>query len=496
MTTIDVDSATVRLLSAAVDLPFPHDLVLRTARMAAADASPTDLVEAIEEHPVLAQGLLGFAGAGVFADGAKPATVAEAVAAVGVGRAANTVAMLSFADLLSYPERGDSDFRRALSTRSLIAGVAARAISQRTSAAADHEAFVAGMLVGSGQLVAALALPGIYEEVMKDAANPLPLPREERERLGFDHGVLDAALARHWGQPIPIAAAIGAATAPDRLPLSAGPKALRLSEALHTAFLTARVVCDRDEAPPMVELGHALTSRIGLGAGGATAFLRSLAASAQEFAQLLNMRLLLGLDLEQIATDADEAITSLHARTANESDERKAGFELEDLKVDQITGLPDATNLPHLTQIAFDRQTALGLPETVGILAIEVDGLEIERAGGSGDGLLREVARRLSARIRTSDILLRGNHDQLLLLAPSTSPSSLGDVGNRLCGAVREPDGEAAFGSRPLTISVGGACAANVRRGGERDLLIEEAGLECTAAKELGGDRCQIKRDD
>lgn len=497
MPLLDVDTATARLLAAAAELPFPHDLVVQAQRSVQDGAPLAAIADLIARSPSLGERLVAMARAGVLRSGHHPTTIREACDVFGAEKSVALVTALAYADLC-VPRRGASiQFQQQLATRAVVASVAARAIAQRTDDALDFEAFLAALLVGSGQLVAARLVPDLYVEVLEHSDNVLPTPQVEREHLGFDHGVLDAALARAWGLPTWTSAAVGAATSPDRLPLSAGARAARLAEVLHTGYLVGRVVADRDEAGAMIELGRALQQRLGLDAAAAPTFLRSLTASVHEMAQLLGLHRHFSVDMDQVATDAVDAARVLLERLDGGDpahvEARESGISAVGLATDPLTGLPTAASLPHLVRQAFERRAPSGMPATVGLLVVELDGLTVERAGGSGDGVLREIAARLAANVRGSDVLLRSNGDRLVLVAPSTSVETLGSVAERLRDMVRQGDNRGALGSRELTISVGGACSEGVRRAAERERIVRDADDACSAARDEGGDRAIVR---
>jgi putative nucleotidyltransferase with HDIG domain len=167
-------------------------------------AAPEAMIDAVECDPGLAIAVIRKANARASKSGAV-GTVSEAVAKVG---AAGVQKIASQIDTFDFLERGNGPasalerFRiHALMTRN-----AANTISQRIGAP-DHEQIVlAALLHDVGKLVVArLRSPS-------NGATPARTPEErvaaERRDLGIDHALVGGVLARRWGLPKTIAAAI------------------------------------------------------------------------------------------------------------------------------------------------------------------------------------------------------------------------------------------------------------------------------------------------
>ena len=129
---------------------------------------------------------------------------------------------------------------------------------------------------------------------------------------------------------------------------------------------------------------------------------------------------------------------------ADITERRRAARELERLAYhDHLTGLPNRTLLQEHLDLAIARGGRQG--HGVALLFLDLDDFKLvnDRFGhAAGDRLLRDVARRLEAVTRSSDLLARHGGDELLLLV-----SDLGDdaeavassVASKLAAALEEP---------------------------------------------------------
>jgi putative nucleotidyltransferase with HDIG domain len=200
---------------AAMDLrSFAHDVVDRIPAMAEARGkaldlarageSPAGLVRAIESDPVLVLAVLRAANRGHLRGTA--ASVPAAVDSLGPGRVAAIAADVPAFDPLGVGSHADhrrTGFRaHALSVRNL-----AERIAGGTGHDQMDELIAAALLHDVGKLALAWARPS-YGTVVPDAASPEARLAAEGRALGVDHTQAGGDLARVWGLPDRLCAAI------------------------------------------------------------------------------------------------------------------------------------------------------------------------------------------------------------------------------------------------------------------------------------------------
>ncbi|MGZ4358830.1 MAG: bifunctional diguanylate cyclase/phosphohydrolase [Gaiellaceae bacterium] len=172
---------------------------------------------------------------------------------------------------------------------------------------------------------------------------------------------------------------------------------------------------------------------------------------------------------------------------------RQALREQEQLAVvDPLTGLFNRRFFDAQLKLELDR--AVRAQASVGLLVIDLD--HFKRTNDTyghlvGDDILREVARRLLAAVRTGDIVARYGGEEFVVLLPAGDASQLREIGERCRLAVRGRPVLLTDGRElETTVSVGGASwpddATSVRD------LFHSADIALYRAKELGRDRVQL----
>ena len=103
----------------------------------------------------------------------------------------------------------------------------------------------------------------------------------------------------------------------------------------------------------------------------------------------------------------------------------------------------------------------------------------------AGDEVLREVAKRLSGRLRSADVAGRLGGDELLVVLPDTDAAGAATVAESIRHAISESPVPTSAGRLPVTISVGSACWDGEE---ELQVLLERADQAMYAAKAGGRD--------
>src|SRR6185503_11686754 len=103
----------------------------------------------------------------------------------------------------------------------------------------------------------------------------------------------------------------------------------------------------------------------------------------------------------------------------------------------------------------------------------------------AGDEVLREVAKRLAARLRSADVAGRLGGDELLVVLPDTDAAGGATVAESIRHAVSEAPVPTSAGRLTVTVSVGSACWDGDE---EIQVLLERADQAMYAAKAGGRD--------
>ncbi len=169
-------------------------------------------------------------------------------------------------------------------------------------------------------------------------------------------------------------------------------------------------------------------------------------------------------------------------RAASETELRRRALE------DPLTGLANRALLAR--QLEAELRHARRSGDRVCLLTFDLDRFKIvnDTLGHTiGDTLLRELAVRLTARVREEDLVARPGGDEFMVLATRTATDHvIAEIADRLLDAVIEPfeiDGHEVF----VTASVGVAVSDHGHE--TPDELLRDADTAMYRAKELGGGR-------
>jgi diguanylate cyclase (GGDEF)-like protein len=186
-------------------------------------------------------------------------------------------------------------------------------------------------------------------------------------------------------------------------------------------------------------------------------------------------------DRRLLAWAANE-VASAFARTyAMEAAERGA-------KIDVLTGLPNRRYFDEVLGIEGPRRRA---DDSLGILMIDIDHFKLinDRFGhGTGDQVLRGVARAITRAVRDEDTPARYGGEEFAVLLRRTDREQAVEVAERIRRAVLRLHPASLGITEPVTVSVGVA-VSGPDGGRQLDRLVERADGALYRAKRQGRDR-------
>ena len=128
----------------------------------------------------------------------------------------------------------------------------------------------------------------------------------------------------------------------------------------------------------------------------------------------------------------------------------------QDASMDPLTGLPNRRSLT--TELEREHALARRGRPVFSVLLLDVDhfkGVNDARGHAAGDRVLQEIARRLRARARTSDVVGRWGGEEFLVVAPDTDVSGARILAEGLRAAIAETPMVVGSGRVRVTASVG-----------------------------------------
>jgi two-component system cell cycle response regulator len=160
---------------------------------------------------------------------------------------------------------------------------------------------------------------------------------------------------------------------------------------------------------------------------------------------------------------------------------------LEELVLfDELTGLRNRRAILHELDALLAGAKRHG--HVLSVLMLDVDRFKVindVHGHRAGDEVLREIARRLLARLRTADLAGRLGGDELLVALPETDGAGACTLAESMRAAIGDGPVQTAAGPIEVTVSIGAATL------GDEDLgaLLERADGALYAAKDGGRDR-------
>jgi diguanylate cyclase (GGDEF)-like protein/PAS domain S-box-containing protein len=157
---------------------------------------------------------------------------------------------------------------------------------------------------------------------------------------------------------------------------------------------------------------------------------------------------------------------------------------------DGLTGLPNRAYVEERARDALSTRTA----PACGVIFLDIDrftAVNDSVGHGAGDLVLAQAARRLRAVVPAHDTVARWGSDEFaVLVEQATGTQEIKEIATRLAGAVAAEPFRVAGQQIALTASVGVALAE-----GESGVVLRNADVAMSRAKDAGGDRVEVYAD-
>lgn len=173
--------------------------------------------------------------------------------------------------------------------------------------------------------------------------------------------------------------------------------------------------------------------------------------------------------------------------------EEQEGIEDDRIRIDPLTGLPNARVSMQLLETEWMRWRRFATPFSV--LLVEIDGYsEWQRKDAAlADAIVRAVAGAITASIRSLDFAGRTDGGRFILTLPQTHAAGVTVVGNKLLQRLRDTVIEYA-GERTVSITCSAGSSTVERVDGRYRQVLERAQASLAQARAAGGD--QLMRAD
>jgi two-component system cell cycle response regulator len=379
----------------------------------------------------------------------------------------------------------------------VIAIAPANAPELRLAAFAAGADDVISRSAGNGILLARLR--NLLRARMEQGADPgFPVPGLAEQLAIFDPGGTVALVAATPESAAPLQDAL-AAQGCDRLVVLTRSEALAESgTALADVFVLQESGCG---APAALRLLSDLKSRLATRHAAVCLLDSGLAADAVAMAFDLGADDVAGPEVT-VAELALRLRGLLRRKNARDRQRDRMQDSLRLALIDPLTGLYNRRHaVPQLRAIA-GRAARSGADFAVMVVDLDRFKLVNDRHGhASGDAVLVEVSRRLTATLRDSDLLARIGGEEFLIALPDTGFAEARLVAERLCHAVEYPPMQLPSGVElTVTVSIGVAVSkaaltpVPIGQAVLIDAVVEQADLALLDAKNGGRNQVTFRQ--
>lgn len=165
------------------------------------DYALADFTDLISHDPGLSARLLRIANSAFFGFASKIDRVHHAISILGTQQLHDLVLATSVADTLGKYASAELDMQ-SFWRRSVYRAICARQLASMCNVLDSERLFVTGLLSGIGHLMMYQAIPQLTQEALHESeSSGQQLYQIERQKIGFDHAMVAAALLKKWQLP-------------------------------------------------------------------------------------------------------------------------------------------------------------------------------------------------------------------------------------------------------------------------------------------------------
>ena len=381
---------------------------------------------------------------------------------------ANSVRTLALSFSLVQGLRRDASEGRELPNywrRSLISGIASRALGDWAQMPQKEELFLVSLLQDVGMLALREAFPEMYANLVEESqGRHETLLQLEQEELECDHGEVSSWLARQWHLPEIYQLALRFSHDPD--PSAVPEDSLSFVKFVALSGLLADIWVGGDTAGATNRAKAAVSESTRMSGEDLQSILERIAETQEEVSSIFEVSLGSPESTKSILDQANQALAVLSMETVRDAYQASVKAEglasrnqqLKELaERDALTGLYNRAHLDRILGKEFEWAKERGIP--MSLVFLDIDNFkEINDKCGhqAGDQVLAGVAKTVSEQIRKMDTLTRFGGEELVLLLPNTDKSGAGVISERIREAVAtETRGIALVKSVHVTVSLG-----------------------------------------
>lgn len=247
-------------LSNIASFPVIARKVLQVA--ANEESSSDDLLEVIEQDPVLAMKILQTVNSSYYGLPNEVADLKTGITLLGMKQVRNMALTVIVGRQYNKPSVVGNIDPMQMWDHSVCTAAACRLIAEKTGAADPEEAYLAGLIHDAGLLVIDQKLEEQMPRVLAHFKANKSWMQAEQEVLAFDHAQLGAYIAWRSGFPYRLVAAVDYHHSPNEAPEEVAPLASVVAVSNYLVSRVGRAVMAERRLPPPLQ---ATFDRLGLG---------------------------------------------------------------------------------------------------------------------------------------------------------------------------------------------------------------------------------------
>jgi diguanylate cyclase (GGDEF)-like protein len=422
----------------------------------------------IQRDPALTATVLKFVNSPCYGLRKEVKSVSHAVALLGINAVRTIALSFSLVRGLRSSDKDGFDYTRYWQ-RSILTGVAARAMGKVKGVLELDHLFLAGLLQDIGMLALQELSSESYGEICRRAGGDhTKLFELEKELLGTDHTEVGAWLAEMWHLPEVYSFEIRG---------SHDPQSVEVPEEVETALECVSLSgwlaeLWLDQSASLIYLKSRAWMQLmgGMGDDELTSIATEMKEYLADFSSLFEIEVGDREKADELLLEARDQLTAIsleHVQTTRKVELEREQLESENLELkersyrDSLTGLFNRAYFDDFLVDEFVRSAALG--KAVSAIFCDVDDFKHfnDTYGHKiGDQVLTSVGNAISKEVRQSDQALRFGGDEFVVILPGANNETGTKIANRISENVAGMTINSEEG-KPISIGISAGCATH-----------------------------------
>ena len=469
------------------------------------DVVMAEMATTIGQDPALSARVLQIVNSAGYGLQRQVETLDHALALLGIN-AVRTVA-LSFSMVRGLRKTDSQGFDLSkFWCRSLIAGVAAKNLSQWAKLLNEDALFLGSLLQDIGMMALGSAFPQPYQTLITESGGDHQRIAElEKKEFGGDHAEVSSWLAQHWNLPKLFELCLRGSHDPSDS--DAEPELLPSVKIVAVSGLIADIWAGGNPTTSTKRARDAASGMLDIDDQSFQDILGSVASLLPQISSLFEINIGDPDSINEILERAKESLVRVSMASienaqlvqSNADQLESKNQELKEKSArDGLTGLYNRAHLSRTLKSEFARSKEEGTP--LGVVFCDIDHFkQINDTHGhqAGDQILVSVAKTLMDQVRQSDVVARYGGEEFVFVLPGADVVNVAQICHRVLRVIASQSHAIGPGkSIQITISIGYAIQSEQTPFESMDSLLHAADEALYVAKRQGRNRVEFYSKD